>query len=282
MSVPLSLFDELTQQNQLTFPTITETQLLQTVGHDPAASGESQNRFDEYGGMIVYSEKLLYDFSLVAEKESIAPKLPANDKIQNDLEFMRDNEASPIQNRLNTIKAALAKSPENLPDDVVVYSTQTARAIEIITRSRDSQIADRMRSAELWGKPKGSESLTIWTRLVTLVERHAIDATLPPANLGQAWADFLAYLTAGVVVELPGTYNVLRRVVTQIGRPRKHLRCSLRFKYPRPRPPTPTMTATNDEQGVGGHGVGDFPKNIFFKNPAPDPAPDTDGNGDER
>ncbi|KAJ7504974.1 hypothetical protein B0H11DRAFT_2343422 [Mycena galericulata] len=302
MSVPLSLFDELTQQNQPKFP-VTEllTQLLQTVGHDVcstkrnlhssywtvayardlcdkinalaavAAEGESWTRFDEYTTMIVYLEELLYDFSLVAEKESVVTKLPTNDKIQNDLAFIdiwRDsrkdlrltmkrlldsnhfgseagthsaeitaihrhddsallksicqqvsmaklpNSAKTrlprIQNQLNTIQAALVNPPENLPDDVVVYSTQTAMVIEIITSGRDSQIADRMRSPELWGKTE---------RLVNLVEKHAKDATLPPAILAQAWSEFRTYLTTGVVVELPGTYNALRGLVAQIRRP---------------------------------------------------------------
>ncbi|KAJ7495241.1 hypothetical protein FB451DRAFT_1213670 [Mycena latifolia] len=118
-STTLSLFAELTRQTKTPFP-VTDllTTLLQSAGHDAcltkrnlhssywtvsrardlcdtindlagkAGDGESWDAFDKYTNMIVALEQILLDFSLVAEKESAATKLPTAPMIQNDLGFI--------------------------------------------------------------------------------------------------------------------------------------------------------------------------------------------------
>ncbi|KAJ7114549.1 hypothetical protein C8R43DRAFT_961321 [Mycena crocata] len=118
MSTSLSLFEELTQLNpDLTKFPVTEllAQLLLTVGHDVcltkrnlhssywtvsrgrdlcdeinglvngAGDGESWDVFDKYTAMI---PRILVDFSVLAEKESVTTKLPGADNIQAALEFI--------------------------------------------------------------------------------------------------------------------------------------------------------------------------------------------------
>ncbi|KAJ6567959.1 hypothetical protein DFH09DRAFT_1155521 [Mycena vulgaris] len=119
MSTPLSLFEELTHQKHAGFP-VTEvlTRLLQTAGHDvcltkrnlhssywtvsrardvcdtinelagKAGDGESWDIFDKYTAMIVSLEQILWEFSMLAENESGATRLPAATAIQTDLEFI--------------------------------------------------------------------------------------------------------------------------------------------------------------------------------------------------
>ncbi|KAJ7702747.1 hypothetical protein B0H17DRAFT_1127687 [Mycena rosella] len=294
MSTALSLFDELTRQTGKTFPvTDVLTKLLQTVGHDvsltkrnlhssywtvsrardlcdtinelaaKAGDGDSWEAFDKYTAMIVSLEQILLDFSLVAETESAASKLPTANTIQNDLVFidswrinrkalhetndnagnlsdikaihrhddsvllrgisnvLRDHTGnmstpeasksfSAIQSQLDGLQTTLALAPVNLSDDVVVYSMQTAMIIEIVASARDSQLADRLQSPELWTRA---------TTLVNVVEKHSKDVKLAVEPLEKAWTDFCSYLTAGVIAELPGTYKDLRTLISKIRRP---------------------------------------------------------------
>ncbi|KAJ7574823.1 hypothetical protein C8J56DRAFT_1032862 [Mycena floridula] len=117
--VTFSLFDELTQPKRAGFP-VTDflKQLIQAIGHDVCLSkrnlhssywtvsrardvndtinslaakadqDDSWETFDKYTGMISWLEKILLDFSLLAEKESSATKLPVAGKIHTDLAFI--------------------------------------------------------------------------------------------------------------------------------------------------------------------------------------------------
>nr|GAT51856.1 predicted protein [Mycena chlorophos] len=122
---PLSLFDELTRLTQPGYP-VTEvlTKLLHLVGHDVcstkrnhhavfwavsqardiidsinglvkvAGEEDSWDAFDKYTVMILWIEKVLLTFSLIAEKDSIAARFASSEDLVEDVAFVdvyRDN-----------------------------------------------------------------------------------------------------------------------------------------------------------------------------------------------
>ncbi|KAJ6541326.1 hypothetical protein B0H19DRAFT_1268345 [Mycena capillaripes] len=93
-----------------------------------------------------------------------------------------------IRKQLDAIQAAFVVTPDNVPDDVVVYAIQTAMAIEIVASARDSQMSPRRELPEMWTKA---------TSLVDRVLNHSKNASLPLNPLRQAWDEFRVYLLTG-------------------------------------------------------------------------------------
>ncbi|KAJ7441282.1 hypothetical protein B0H11DRAFT_2351022 [Mycena galericulata] len=110
-----------------------------------------------------------------------------------------------IQKQLNVIQATFVTATEDLPNvrescsqdlnqlteesyqDVVAYAIQAAMVIEVVASARDSRLAPRRDSREMWTRAAS---------LMDVIERYSKKASLPLGPLKAAWDEFRAYLLA--------------------------------------------------------------------------------------